>query len=135
MPGSHRPCQDRRCGRDRGAGRGRAVWVGWVALVGLLVSAEARGQHLGHDRPRVPVVLPPIRPRPGLDFWDMHTRECAQEIGADVWSCLEIGHLEPDGSRDPRTPAELLTEAATRPVVILIHGNRYDYEDASDASF
>jgi hypothetical protein len=94
-----------------------------VALAGL------------RDRPRVPISDRPVRPRPGLDFWIVNSRRAPQAMGTDPWPWLGFLHVNETGARRTFGPEPLLAMSASRPVVVVLHGNRYDDRDASDEVF
>ncbi len=53
-------------------------------------------------------------------------------MGTDPWRDLRFFHLSPNGLRERSAANRLLAEAANRPVVVILHGNRYDFKDAAD---
>jgi hypothetical protein len=67
-----------------------------------------------------------------MEFWVVDSRACPQEMGSDPWRDLRFFLLSPSGLRERAEPGRLLAEAASRPVVVIIHGNRYNFKDAAD---
>ncbi len=101
----------------------------WLVLPTPMLAGE-------HAAPRVPIVISSIRPRPGLDFWIVETEDCPQVMGSNPWPCLNFHHLDPDGLRQRDDGSRFLAAATTgRPVVVILHGNRYDFRDAADEGF
>lgn len=115
----------------------RAALGGLLLLPFLLgFPAIAKGGEPVAAATRVPIAIASVQPRPGLDFWVAETTDCPQVMGSEPWPCLEFHHLGPDGiRRDGDWLAFLAGAAAGRPVVVILHGNRYNSRDAVDEAF
>lgn len=115
---------------------GLALWV----TIPLLISSGAPTSALGGEplaaRARIPITSEPIRPRAGLNFWIAQTTQCPQVMGSDPWPCLELHALDGNGDRQPGNWQALVEGAASgRPVIVILHGNRYTTRDAADVAF
>ncbi len=114
--------------QDTPTPRARVALLGLLLALTPLISACAGGP----DRTRVPIETSAMRPHPGMEFWVVDSRACPQEMGSDPWRDLRFFALSPTGLRERSEASRLLAAAATRPVVIVMHGNRYDFHDAAD---
>jgi hypothetical protein len=75
----------------------------------------------------------PLDAGAGVETWVVHTRACDQSRGRlereDPWTCMTIARLhEGGGPLGGSEPSELFARIAGRPVVLLVHGNGYTFE-------
>lgn len=78
--------------------------------------------------------LDPSLRSPGntVETWVVHTRACEQGLGTNPWPSIAVARLDDDGGPLHGTePDELLCRMARRPVVMLVHGNDYNYHDST----
>ncbi|QDV39379.1 alpha/beta hydrolase family protein [Tautonia plasticadhaerens] len=102
-----------------------------LALAGPATDAAgpwARTGSLLYPGPVVPADVAgaaPVAPPPGRrgDFWVIRTAEAPQVMGSDPWPHLQAYRLDSLGLLAPADPGALLTQAAGRPVVIMVQGN------------
>ncbi len=119
-----------------GLTRRRALREGLVAALMASSTTLVTGAAVrANPAPRIPIVAPPIRPRPGLDFRLVDTRGCPQVMGCDPWGCLTVQRFDAAGQPHPVGPDDLLAAAAAQPVVIIVHGNRYTTSDVLRDSY
>lgn len=71
----------------------------------------------------------------GVETWIVHTRACDQARGRsymeDPWTCMTVARLNEGGPLKGAEPAELFARIAGRPVVVLVHGNGYTFEQST----
>jgi hypothetical protein len=64
----------------------------------------------------------------GVESWVVHTRACEEIASSNPWPSLVVGRMnEEGGPLGVAEPEELLGRMEGRPVVVLVHGNAYDY--------
>jgi hypothetical protein len=106
--------------------------LGALALAGVPARLALAGDR---DLPRVPVPPAPVPPRPGLDYWIVDSRRTPQLLGTDPWPTLRFRHVDETGHHPTLGPECLRAMSLGRPVVVILHGNRYEGKDASDEVF
>lgn len=84
------------------------------------------------DVPRADADFPVASPPSAVEAWVVHTRACDQEMGSNPWPSMTVARLDDQGGPlHGSEPEALLSQMATRPSVILIHGNGYTYKEST----
>ena len=107
------------CGFDPSSAAARAAAVAGVGAAGVAAPGTDAGTdgcdpdaaHTGHAAG-------------GIDVWGVNTR-----TGGDPWGRVE--RFEP-GRGWLRSDADALFDGSERPLILLVHGNRYEHADALD---
>jgi Alpha/beta hydrolase of unknown function (DUF900) len=119
-----------------------------VALCGVGIALIAIGGLTGCVSPgepspvRGPAIIaspqpdpdfPIVSPASAVETWIVHTRGCEQEMGSNPWPSLTVARLDQKGGPlHGSEPEALLSQMASRPSVILIHGNGYTYKESTN---